>query len=426
MAWRPAEKTVNKTDTLTPIEIAEEPVPLTIIVLRTLWRDRRLLGKIFALGLILSIAIAFLIPNYYKSTVQLMPPGWQSTSRNLAAPFSGMSLAASSGAGLAGGLLNSRSPSGPLLGIIGSRIMQDDLIARFNLLHVYHKRYLVDARKILARKTDAIEDKPTGIISITVTDRDPVRARDMADAYVEELNKLVVTMDTSAAHRERVFLDQRLQNIQTDLESSEQQLSHFSSRTGAMNETEQSRAMLNAVTTVQGQLIAAESELHGLESAYSGENVRVKQAKARVATLNAQLQRIEGVDGTGDVSSTTNQSYPSLRQLPLLGVTYADLYRRTKTLEVAYELLNRELEAAKIEEAEEIPSVKVLDPPTIPQKKSFPPRILLIALGAVLSLFIAGIYVIFREVWRRIDDGDPWKTLVQEIAASRRLRRREA
>jgi uncharacterized protein involved in exopolysaccharide biosynthesis len=242
-----------ETDELVVHEEVTKPAPLSLVVLKLLLANSRTLGWFFGAGLILSIAIAFLTPSQYKSTVQLMPPGWQSTNANLTAPFSAISLASPSGAGLASGLLNSRSPSGPLLGIIASRTMQDDLINRFNLQHVYRVRYLADARRILSRRTDASEDKPTGIVSITVTDRDPVRARDLAAAYVDELDSLVVTMDTSAAHTERQFLEQRLKSIQTDLESSELQLGHFSSRTETVDQTAQSKAMLDAIETVQGQ-----------------------------------------------------------------------------------------------------------------------------------------------------------------------------
>jgi uncharacterized protein involved in exopolysaccharide biosynthesis len=185
-----------------------------------------------------------------------------------------------------------------------------------------------------------------------------------------------------------------------------------------MDQGAQSKAMLDAISTVQGQLIGAQAELHGLQASYTDESAGVRQAKARVATLSAQLERLEGGSGDNTSAADTNESYPSLRQLPLRGATYADLYRHTKTLEVAYELLSRELEAAKIREAEEIPSVKVLDPPVIAQKKSFPPRMLFIALGALLSLVFGGVWIVSREVWLRIDDGDPWKVFERDLAAS--------
>jgi capsule polysaccharide export protein KpsE/RkpR len=321
-------------------------------------------------------------------------------------------------AGISAGLLGSRSQGGPLIGIVGSRTAQDDLIDRFDLQHVYGVRKRDDARKILNKRTSTTEDKPTGIISIVVTDRDPRRARDLAAAYVEELNKLVVAMDTSSAHRERAFLEERLKQAQAELQSSEQQLGHFSSRTGTMNAEVQSKAMLDATSKLQGELIAAESELHGLQAIYSDGNVRIEQAKARVATLNAELQKMTGEGGNADSDSYDSSLYPSLRQLPLLGVAYADLYRQTKIQEAAFEFLSKQLESARIQEAKEIPSVKVLDPPVIAERKSFPPRLLVICAGAFFGFLFGCLVVVNREVWLRIDDSNPWKVLLREIAAS--------
>jgi capsule polysaccharide export protein KpsE/RkpR len=392
------------------------------VAVTALFRNSRFVCVSSGTGLILSVAIAFLIPNEYRSEVQMMPPGWQSASSPLMAPLSGLS-AATGGASLGAGLLGSRSLSGPLIGIVESRTVQDDLIDRCDLQHVYHVRSREDARKILRRRTDASEDKPTGILSIVVSDRNPSRARDLAAAYVEELNKLAVAMDTSAAHRERVFLDERLKQVQKDLELSEQRLSQFSSRTGTMNGEAQAKVMLDATSKLQGELIVAESELHGLQAIYSDENARVQAARARVNTLNGELQKMGGTRARVDPEKTSGEIYPSLRQLPLLGVTYSDLYRSTKVQEVAFELLSKELEVAKIQEAKEIPSVKVLDPPAVAEEKSFPPRMLLIAMGTFLG-FLFGIgWVIGREVWHRMDDSEPLKEVAALVGMSlRRLR----
>ena len=425
--------TVKELEALASVEAEPKPVPPSVVVLTALWRGRRLMAKFLLGGLLVSTAIAFLIPNYYKSTVELMPPGWQSPGGNLAAPFSemealsgaSMAMAGGGGGGLAA-LVNGHSSSGPILGIIASRTMQDFIIQRFNLQHVYRKKYLADTRKVLSRRTDANEDKKTGIISIAITDRDPQRARDMAAAYLGELNKLVVSMDNSDAHRKRVFLEERVKEIQASLETSEKQLGHFSSNTGTIDATAQSRAILYSMSTVQGQLIAAQSTLRELQAVYSDKSPLVKQAEARVATLSSQLEKLQGEQGAGNSDLDVDQPFPSLRELPLLGVTYADLYRRTRTLEVAYALLSRELEGARLEEAEEMPSVKVLDPPVIAQKKSFPPRLILIAVGALLSLLIGGWWIKTTDDWERLDRLHPVKRLVQEVRSSFRDDRQKA
>jgi hypothetical protein len=127
----------------------------------------------------------------------------------------------------------------------------------------------------------------------------------------------------------------------------------------------------------------------------------------------------------GSSTATNNQSdavgdsiYPSIRQLPLLGVTYFDLYRRNKILEVVYETLTQQYELSKVEEAKELPSVKVLDAAIVPERKSFPPRLLLVALCGLLAL-AGGILSIFARLrWERVDSADPGKVLAREILAS--------
>lgn len=387
--------------------------------LRLLWRKRDLMAWFVCAGILVTIIIVLLIPNEYESTAQLMPPGWEGSSTKLSAPFEGSAaLSNFSGASLAGGLMGTRTLAGPMLGIISSRTMQDYLINRFNLEKVYKVHYLIDARKILTRRTNAKEDKPTGIVSITVTDTSPARARDMAAAYVEELNVLIANMDSSTGHRERLFLEQRVKEVQSGLEQSEKELGQFSSRTETMDQATQSKAILDAITNVQGQLIAAESELQALQATFSPNNVRIKQAEAKVDALRGELQRMQGTKVSDVENSDESQSFPTLRQLPLLGATYQDLVRHTRSLEVAYSLLNAELEASKIEEAEEIPSVKVLDPPVIPQKKISPRRMLLIAVGALSSFLIGLLWVIGHEVWSKLGDSDVAKIFVREVGAS--------
>src|SRR5437588_6940153 len=141
--------------------------------------------------------------------------------------------------------------------------------------------------------------------------------------------------------------------------------------------------MVEAAATLQGQLIAAESELEGLRQIYSDNNVRVRSVRARIAELKYQLEKI---GGKGEGSDQQQASlYPSIRRLPLLGVTYADLYRRTRVQEAVFESLTKEYELAKVQEVKEIPTVKVLDSPNIPDKKSFPTRRLIMLLGTAFA-----------------------------------------
>src|SRR5258707_4394103 len=200
--------------------------------------------------------------------------------------------------------------------------------------------------------------------------------------------------------------------------------SEFASKNTAIDIPAQGKAMVEAAATLQGQLIAAESELHGLEAIYTDQNVRVKALRARVSELRSQLGKLGGESGSaGALSSKSDPSlYPSIRQLPVLGVTYADLYRRTKIQETVYELLTQQYELAKVQEAKEIPSVKVLDAAVVPTKKSFPPRTAFTALGAAFFFLGACAWIFANRTYTSIDPQDPRKLLAEEVAFTLKAR----
>jgi capsule polysaccharide export protein KpsE/RkpR len=154
---------------------------------------------------------------------------------------------------------------------------------------------------------------------------------------------------------------------------------------------------------LQSELITGQSELSGLKAMYSDDNVRVREARARVDELQSQLRKMGSIRGTADGADLkADQSYPSIRELPILGVTYSDLYRQMVMQENIYETLNKQYELAKVEEAKEIPPVKMLDEPQVPERKSSPHRMSIILLGFLLSAFAGISWIIAIELWNII------------------------
>jgi capsule polysaccharide export protein KpsE/RkpR len=296
--------------------------------------------------------------------------------------------------------MSARTPGATFIGILDSQTAQDDIINRFDLRRVYHCKLHVDARKILTGNTNSDEDKKSGIISISVMDRDPSRARDIAEAYVEELNKLVNSLSTSSARREREFLEQRLKSLKNELDASSVELSQFSSRNATLDIQKQGEATVEAAGKLQGELITAQSDLSGLKAMYTEDNIRVRQAQAQVNVLQSQLQKMggegEGVD-SGDIKA--GQLMPSIRKLPLLGVTYADLYRQVTMQESIYETLTKQYELAKVQEAKEIPPIKVLDEPQVPERKTSPHRAIIVVLCTLVTAFAGIAWIIARMLW---------------------------
>lgn len=380
------------------------------------WWHRLSMLRAAGIGVVLSAALAFLLPNQYQATVALMPPDQNSGTAAMLGALTtktGGSLGA-----LAGSMLNLSSSAEVVVGILHSRSVEDEIIDKFDLRRVYWRKRYVDARRILEKRSDISEDRKSGIITITITDDDRLRASEIAQCYIDALNRRVALLTTTAAHRERVFLEGRLSDVKQELDSSSMQLSQFSSKNRTMDLQTQGHAMLEAGANLQGQLIAAEADLRSLQQLYTPDNPRVRGATARVNDLRAHLNGLIGAPpaaGKSGLPPDSGELSPSLTELPLLGNTYADLYRRTRILEATYEALSQEYEVAKVEEAKEIPSIKVLDAPVIPEKKSWPPRAIIILLGTFAAVGICLLWFAMKQAWAELDPETPWRKLLVEV-----------
>lgn len=381
------------------------------------WNRRGLVMRVCGLGLALSALTAFLIPKEFQSTARLMPPD-QPNSEMEALALAANSKTGSGLGGVANSLLGLKSSGALFVGILQSRTVQDDIIGKLDLRKIYGVRYWGDARNELRMNTVVSEDRKSGIIALQVTDRDPRRAAAIAQQYVDELDRVVTQLNTSSAHRERVFLEERLAQVKQDLESAEKGFGEFASKNTAIDIQAQGKAMIEAAAALEGELIAAQTELQGLKQIYADGNVRVRTTEARLEELQRQLQKIGGKSETAALNNPQldrSTIQPSIRQLPLLGVSYADLDRSAKVQEAIFETLTQEYELAKVEEAKETPSVKLIDPPDVPEKKSFPSRLLIILIGTFVSLVGGVLWLLADGIWRDLEPHDPRKVLAQEV-----------
>jgi len=399
-----------------------------------LWENRTNLWRWTVRGLLVSTLVAFLIPTRYQAVTRLMPPDNSSTSSSgmamlaaLAGGRGGGDSSSSSGSSpglgglgmIAGDMLGLKSTDAIWIGILHSESVQDRLINRFDLRKIYHARYMSDARKQLDQVTDIAEDRKSGILTIKVTDGNRERSAALARAYVDELNKLVAQLSTSSARREREFIEGRLQSAKLELDQASQQFSEYSSKNTAVDISAQEKAMVESAAALQGQMIAAQSELEGLQQIYTDNNIRAKTQRARIGELRRQLAMLGGQDDSSSQPGSDNnrgqendQLYPSIKKLPLLGVRWADLYRQTKMQEMVYGLLRQRYEMAKIEEAKEIPTVRVLDEAAVPDKKDSPHRLIIILLCTAVTFVGAAIWIVGGSYWQSVDPQHPRKLLL--------------
>ncbi len=351
--------------------------------LRYLWARRSTLARFAIAGMVLSVVVAFLIPKRYDVVTRLMPPDQQSGGAGMALLSMLSGKTGSNVSAIAGDLLGVKGAGSLFVGVLRSATVADRLIDRFELRKVYGVKYQDDVRKVLAAHSDITEDKRSGVISIEVRDRDSNRAAAMAAAYVEELDRLMAQLNTTIDVRE------------------------------------QGKAMMDAAAAVAGQLIAAQSELEGLRQIYSDNNVRVRAINARIQALQKRMTELNrGTEPSKDGNPPKGdfeQLFPSIRKLPLLGITYADLYRQTKVQEVVFEVLTQQYELAKVQEAKETPVVRVLDPAKVPDHKAFPSRLLIILIGTCASLVAGVFWTAGSERWHEIADSDDRKVFVAEV-----------
>ena len=388
-----------------------------------LWRSRRFLWGVTWKTLIASIVFAFLVPSHYKSAVRFVP-GENSSSSSGSSMMGLLSKAlgsdsSSTAFGLdAASLLGAKTPGAFYVEVLKSRTVQDRLINRFDLRARYRKSTYFEARKKLAKFTDIEEDKKSGVITLTVTDYEPRMAAQIANAYVDELNRLAVDLNTSSAHRERQFLEERLATAKQDLARASAALSQFTTKNSMVDPQNEGRAVMDAAARMQGELIASETELKGLQQIYSDDNVRVRTLKARMAELQSQLKRLVGQNNDTSSQDTVGWSapYPSMHTLPGLGSRYADLYREAKIQEAVYAFVTQQFEMAKIQEAKELPIVRVMDAGVASEKRSSPIRSLIVA-GSVFGAFLlACLWVVGKYRWQQVPADDSYRLLAADVA----------
>lgn len=395
----------------------------------TVWESRRFLGRCALVGAVVALIMLYAMPWQYEATAQLMPPdstssgGLGAMAEMMSSKVSGLSENPMIGK-YAGELLGAKTTGALFVGVLRSRTVEDRIIDKFDLRRVYSVRYYDAARKKLTAKTAILEDKKSGIITLTVTDRKAQRAADIAQEYVAQLNVLMAQLTTSSAHRERVFLEDRLQLAKKELDSAEKDLGEFSSKNGTVDVEDEGKAIVEAAASLQGELIAAQSEVKGLEQIYTADNIRVKSLHARIDELERKLNEIGGTKGISTSSAEQSSGaadrgdflYPSLRQLPILGVRYGDLYLRAKIAEKVYEFLVQQYELARVQEAKEIPTVRALDNAIPPERRSWPPRTVFVALfGALLFIIVGALWIFGSREWRNIDPGDQRKLFFAEV-----------
>jgi len=371
-----------------PFQTETEVSVLDIAAL--LSRHRRFILR-FVMGFaLLATAIAFLLPVRYEAKIVLMPPQQNSSvSSALLGQLAGLAPLASLTGGSSLGIKN---PADMYVSLLMSRTVEDAMIRRFDLMQEYHKKRMSDAREKFEARTTVVAGVKDGFIRISMEDGDPKRVAEMANGYVEEFRKLSASLAITEAARRRLFFEQQLRQAKDDLAGAEEAMKKTQQSTGVLQIDSQARSLIESAAILRGQVVAKQVQIQGMRSFAAEDNPNLILAKQELAALESQLARLTGSqsDGGSDLMLSKGRATEA-------GLEYIRRYRDVKYRETVFELLAKEFEIAKLDEAREGAIVQVVDPAVIPDKRSFPPRLLIILGAPILAFFVAGFWVVLLE-----------------------------
>lgn len=360
---------------------------LTILLIQ----HKRFLVRFVAAMAVISIAIALLLPVQYEATVVLLPPAQNSSIASALLGQLGNLGSLGSLSSLAGGL-GVKTPTDMYVSLLKSRTVEDATIQRFDLMKEYREKRISDTRKEFERRTNVVAGVKDGLIRITLEDHDPKRAAALANGYVEEFRRLSASLAITEAARRRLFFEQQLHDAKEKLTEAEEAMRKTQEATGVLQIDSQARALIESAAVLRAQVVAKEVQIQGMRSFATDDNPDIVLAKQQLAALQAQLQHL-----AGSQSDTGSDIVLSKGRVTGEGLEYIRRYRDLKYNETVFELLAKELEIAKLDEAREGEIVQVVDPAVPPDKKSSPHRTLIVIGMTVVSFGIAVFWIIVRR-----------------------------
>jgi uncharacterized protein involved in exopolysaccharide biosynthesis len=295
--------------------------------------------------------------------------------------------------------------------MLKSETVKDPIIDRFKLMDIYDRRLRADTYKVLDSRSMISAGKKDGIITITVDDKDPKLAAALANAYLEELQKLTVRLNIAGAGENRAFLQERLAGARADLALSEEALKTFQLKNKAVQLPEQAKAAIAGIVELKAVLVAKEVELSTLSRSLTDSTQEIRNLKTTIANLKEQILRLESGTGSGAV--------PALGSVPGLGQEYARLMRTYKTNEALVELLTKQYEMASISEKKSVSPLQVLQAAKVPERKSRPARAKLVLMATFTMGFFAVVVSFLLEFVARMPEAEKqrWLEIKRDLPA---------
>jgi len=375
-----------------------EPYECRVLdLLIILSRRKPLILRATLAAALLAGMVSLLLPNRYTATANILPP---QQSQSLAASMIGQLGPLGPMAAMAQKDLGLKNPNDLYVGMLRSRTAEDALIRRFDLRRVYRDKKMSDARHDLENASSIVLGKE-GFVSISVEDKDPSRTSQIANAYVDELRQLTQDLAVTEAGQRRLFFERQLELAKNNLADAEQALKETEQKTGLIQLDGQAKAIIESVVKLRALMAAKEVELHAMRLFSTEQNPDVMLGEQQLSGLRAQLALMEKQSsGPADIQVSAS-SVPS-GNVPEAGLQYVRKLREVKYAEAMFELLAKQYEAARLDEAKTAAVIQVLDPAIEPDRKSSPERTWMVVIATLLGLFGSVGYVLSSEALGRM------------------------
>jgi tyrosine-protein kinase Etk/Wzc len=294
-----------------------------------------------------------------------------------------------------------KNPTDLYIGLLGSQSVTDAMVKRFDIVRLYHPKRFSDARLMIQKAAKFVANKD-GTISISASDRDPRKAAAMANAFVDELYNLNNRLALGATSQKRLFFEQQLAQEKDKLADAEVALKKTEESTGVIAPSGQTETIIRQVAQVQADITLREVQLASLRTSSTEQNPDVIRLTSELDGLRGQLRELES--GTakhapGDISITT-------ANVPQAGLEYIRKERDVKYHQFLFDLLARQYEAARIDEAKAAPVIQIVDPALPPDRKSSPFRALWAIVGCVLGFILSAAWVFGKYIYHRLESDE--------------------
>jgi len=371
------------------------PVPRIDLLelLLVLTREKKLVLQVTAAAALAAVIVSLIWPKMYTATTTILPPQQnQSVLSSMLGQLAGNQTLDLRDLGV-------KSPGDVFVAMLKSRTVEDELVNRFDLRKVYDVKRYQDARKKLEKRSE-IDPEKEGLISIEVSDRDPKRAADIANAWVDALGNLNQHLALTEAAQRRAFYEQKLAGEREDLAKAELALKQIEQSTGLIQPEAQTRALIGAVADVRAQIAAREVQLQSMRSYATANNPDVQRVERELAELRSQFSRLSQTESKSSTVTEGSLQVPT-GHVAGASIEYLQAARELRYHESLYDFLSRQLEAARIDEAKNAVVVQVVDRAVVPERKSSPQRTLVVLITTILAFLLVSGFVLLREAVRR-------------------------